>query len=205
MKASSLLKLSTLGLSSEQMTVVLAVLAEELAPLDERRERDRLRKAGGKSKDVPQNIGGNSAENPRIARGIDKPNLQTVDNTGITPLNPPPPQNALAVVPREPPVQYPEGFEEFWAAYPPRAGSRDKISAVRAYRAALKRASPSQIIAGAKAYHSYIAAAGKLKTEFIRQARTWLNGNGWEENYEHNSPRFGSRSNLGGIIDLAAE
>ncbi len=201
MKSSSLMKLSTLGLSSEQMAVVRAVRAEELAPLEERREKDRLRKAGGKSAAPPRIIGGISAENPRIAPALDyKPILQTVDNSRITPLNPPSTQNPPAQLIHVEQIQFPDGFEVFWDAYPSRAGGKDKPGAVKAYRAAIKRAKPEQIAAGASRYRDYCAASGKLKTEFVLQARTWLNRNGWDEDYEQSNQPRGYRSNIASIL-----
>ncbi len=78
----------------------------------------------------------------------------------------------------------PEGFTDFWAAYPKRDGSADRKGAVRAFGAAVKRADRSAIMDGLRQFADAMAARGKTGTEFIPQARTWLNGNRWEETYD---------------------
>ncbi len=170
MKSSSLLKLSTLGLSSEQMATVLAVLAEELAPLEARREKDRLRKRSGDSAEVPQNIQGKSVEIPRLARDGDIiSNLP--QEKDITPHNPP----------SKPSPSEPEGFAEFLEAYPKRDGTADRKGAAKAFGAALKRATLKTILDGARAYAAHCKAKGKAGTEYVKQARSWLNGDFWAE------------------------
>lgn len=170
MKSSSLLKLSTLGLSSEQMATVLAVLAEELAPLEARREKDRLRKRSGDSAEVPQNIQGKSVEIPRLARDGDIiSNLP--QEKDITPHNPP----------SKPSPSEPEGFAEFWEAYPKRDGTADRKGAAKAFGAALKRAPLKAILDGARAYAAHCKAKGNVGTQYVKQARSWLNGDLWAE------------------------
>lgn len=93
----------------------------------------------------------------------------------------------------------PEGFAEFWAAYPsrgdagnPRKPARDKFAA------AVKRgAKPEAIIAGAKAYAAAMDRAGKRGTEFVAQAATWLNQERWTD---HAAPRQGDGSSVAGEI-----
>jgi hypothetical protein len=106
------------------------------------------------------------------------PNL----TVSITPLNPP--ASFFENYDQTPQEQsLPDGFEEFWKAYPERAGGADRKNAAKAYRAAIKRALPSDILSGAKSYRRHLVANGKIKTEFVRQARTWLNADSWTENY----------------------
>lgn len=200
-----------MGLSSEQMAGVLSVIADELAPLEKIRASAAQRQArlrnGVVSRDSDDTVSRDNNVTPYRDSNVTPRALeniipsQTVDNREVIPPIPPKPQNPEPSVTRETPAEYPDGFEDFWEAYPPRAGGRDKIAAVRAYRAALKRASSGQIITGARAYRAYVTAAGKLRTEYIKQARTWLNGNGWTEDYdhaEHRSETAGhhTRSNL---------
>lgn len=78
----------------------------------------------------------------------------------------------------------PEGFEEFWSAYPKRDGSADRKGAVKAFRAASKRVSVENIIEGATIFSEAMQDRGKVGTEFIPQARTWLNGDRWNDRYE---------------------
>lgn len=177
------------AMPAEAMAASLRFLAVQLETEERKRglAAERQRKYDAKTRVRSSSDERHSdAEMTPLARVIDNTSfLQTVDKKEEEPpVVPQPPKPALNVS-RLTDVEYPEGFEEFWEAYPPRAGGRDKIAAVRAYRAALKRASSGRIITGARAYRDYVSAAGKLKTEFVKQARTWLNGNGWEEDYEH--------------------
>jgi hypothetical protein len=183
----SLQKLMSLNLSTEQMAGVMEVLTVELAPLEaldqERRERlakDRARKfrgtIQGNSTEIPRNIGGNSTEIPPRARVEDKPlNSNLVDRSR---------NNSSPFPPSLPKPPETEGFEEFWDAYPKRDGSADRKGAEKAFRAALRRASLETIIDGALHFSDAMTARGKAGTEFVPQARTWLNGDRWNERYD---------------------
>ena len=83
----------------------------------------------------------------------------------------------------DPPPQEPPNFAEFWALYPKRHGAADRKAAVKAFLSALKRSDLKTILAGCVAYASDCAARGKINTEFVKQARTWLNADGWTETY----------------------
>lgn len=85
----------------------------------------------------------------------------------------------------EPKAEHPD-FEAFWSAYPKRHGSADRKAAVKAFPLALARAgSLDTILWGVKRYHAELAAKGKIGTEYVKQARTWLNADGWSE-YQSN-------------------
>lgn len=81
-----------------------------------------------------------------------------------------------------------EGFSEFWETYPKRDGSADRKGAEKAFRAALKRADITTIIDGAQHFSEAMTARGKAGTEFVPQARTWLNGDRWNERYDAAGP-----------------
>jgi len=66
----------------------------------------------------------------------------------------------------------PPRFAEFWDAYPRR---RDRRKAEKAFAAALKRADPETIIAGAHRY----ATDPNREEQFTKYAEGWLNGDGW--------------------------
>ena len=68
----------------------------------------------------------------------------------------------------------PEGFAEFWSVYPRKEAKR---AAVKAYRAALKRATAEDILKGAKRY-----AATRPEPRFTAMGATWLNADRWEDN-----------------------
>lgn len=162
----SLQKLATLGLSTEQMAAVLEVLAVELAPLEDRRARDRDRKIrgrhGGNSEDSPRNIHGTSAECHGLARERDI----IYSRDSISP-------------PLSPPLS--AEFRAFWDAYPKRDGGSDEGAAEKAFEAAAKRVDPQAIIAGAVAYAAEMRRTGKIGTQFVLKARKWLNDGGWRD------------------------
>jgi hypothetical protein len=62
-------------------------------------------------------------------------------------------------------------FEEFWGVYPRKV---EKGVARKAWKNAVKRATPEEIIAGAKRY-----AALKLDLEFTKHPGPWLNADRW--------------------------
>jgi hypothetical protein len=64
-------------------------------------------------------------------------------------------------------------FEEFWNAYPKKL---DKAKAFRAFRAALKRATFEDILAGVIAYRN----DPKRNPDFTKYPATWLNADSWE-------------------------
>lgn len=63
-------------------------------------------------------------------------------------------------------------FEQWWAAYPRKAG---KIAAEKAYAKALKRASPAELLAGAIRYQD----DPKREAKFTAHPATWLNAGRW--------------------------
>lgn len=67
------------------------------------------------------------------------------------------------------------GFDEFWKVYPRRVG---KLSAVKAYKRALRVTTPDRIIDGAKAYAK--KRAGEDAT-YTKHPATWLNGGCWDD------------------------
>lgn len=72
-----------------------------------------------------------------------------------------------------PQSQDPENFGEWWQNVPRRVS---RGQAVRAYRAALKHASPAELLAGIRRYAEQVA--GK-DPQYIAHPATWLNGKRW--------------------------
>ena len=64
----------------------------------------------------------------------------------------------------------PDGFDEFWAAYPKKAA---KPAARKAWRSAVKRADVATIMAGLSRY--------KPDPQFIANPSTWLNNDRWAD------------------------
>jgi hypothetical protein len=129
------------------------------------RKRDKERKYAARHPDIGRTSDGH-------ARDVEINNKLPEDNKKTNPpLSPPASSN-----PTEPPE-----FAEFWEAYPTRHGPRDRKAAVKAFRAALKRDTFAALMEGAKTYHNQLLKANKLNTEFVKQARTWLNNDCWKE------------------------
>jgi hypothetical protein len=66
-------------------------------------------------------------------------------------------------------------FGEFWSAYPKRTGKR---AAWKSWLAAVKRAGPAEIIAGARAYAA--VRAGEDPT-YTKDPVGWLNADRWAD------------------------
>lgn len=69
----------------------------------------------------------------------------------------------------------PEGFAEFWAAYPRRVA---KAAARKAYASALKRTSVAEILAGAERYARERRAQDE---KFTAHPASWLNADRWAD------------------------
>jgi|TARA_R110000823_G_scaffold261359_2_gene382078 hypothetical protein len=76
-------------------------------------------------------------------------------------------------------TQYPEEFEKFWKAYPRRTGSNPKNQAYRAWRKAIKVVTPERLRSTLPGY--FAALNGKVGTEYVLMAATYLNQNRYEE------------------------
>lgn len=84
---------------------------------------------------------------------------------------------------RQPPA-VDENFESFWALYPRR---EDKGHAVKAWRAASKKATPEVILAGLT---QHVAGWKRAHTtrKFIPMPATWLNGERWTDEQPADEP-----------------
>jgi len=183
MNLSSLQKLMSLNLSTEQMAGVVEVLAVELAPLEAmradvelRRSKDRLRKFHGSSTEVP-------VKSPTPPIDITTSQSQEVKipptpkGSRLHGTNP----RALGTNPRGSDVE-PDGFTAFWDAYPKRDGNADRKGAAKAFGPAVVRAGGADMVVRAAArYATHCRDKGKIGTEFVKQARSWLNGDLWRE------------------------
>lgn len=88
----------------------------------------------------------------------------------------PPDGESLDVAPSEKPKShYSEEFEQAWREYPKRAGGNSKADAFKAWTARIKSGATAQeLIDGVRRYAAYVTAAGKLNTEFVKQASTFF-------------------------------
>jgi len=75
-----------------------------------------------------------------------------------------------------------ECFERFWAGYPKRDGPNPKAPAFDKFAIAVKNgADPEMIVNSAGRYADEIRSKGKERTEFVKQALTWLNQKLWKD------------------------
>jgi len=77
-------------------------------------------------------------------------------------------------------------FDAIWDAYPKRAGGNPKATALKAYNARLREGvEPSELLAGVQRYAGFVAATGKLGTEYVKQASTFFGPDRhWEEPWD---------------------
>lgn len=74
----------------------------------------------------------------------------------------------------QPELPLPNLFDEFWAAYPRKAG---KGQARNAWSRAVRRGDPGEIIRGAERYRD----DPNREDRFTKHASTWLNGECWDD------------------------
>ncbi|HAP0139828.1 TPA: DNA-binding protein [Escherichia coli] len=80
-------------------------------------------------------------------------------------------------------VGYPDEFEQVWREYPRRAGANPKKSAFSAWRARQREGvTPEAMLDGVRRYAKFLAATGKVGTEFVQQATTFFGPNRHFEN-----------------------
>ena len=179
MNVENLKKLMSLGLTTEQMAGVIDVLAVELAPLETMRRKATERQERYRQRDC------------NVTDDVSSP-TPPIDITTTLVLNkiPPTPKasrlhgtnpRALGTNPRGS-QQEPDGFSAFWDAYPKREGNGDRKGAVKAFGPAVQRAGDAQtVIRAAARYAVHCREKGKIGTEFVKQARSWLNSDLWSE------------------------
>jgi hypothetical protein len=182
---SSLTTLMSLRLSTEQMEGVMKVLTVELAPLEAIRKSsaDRQRNVRAK-RDGNVTPSRDSSVMPHDARVEDKSSLTSFNQKEDKNLSP-------SLSKPLPAKTEPDDFAAFMAVYPRRNGAVDRKAALKAFGPALKRADFQTILHGAKRYNADMTATGKIGTEFVKQARTWLNADGWQE-YAHTATASGN-------------
>lgn len=82
---------------------------------------------------------------------------------------------------------YSEDFELLWTAYPSRGDAENsKVAAFRCYQARIREGlAPEFLLACVKGYAEAMRQKGKIGTEFIKLASTFL---GRDRHYEHYEP-----------------
>jgi len=75
-------------------------------------------------------------------------------------------------------------WDEFQAAYPKREGSQSWPAAEKKFVALVASGIAEEaIIAGAHDYARHLEATGQVGTRYVKQALTWLNQQGWKDEY----------------------
>lgn len=78
----------------------------------------------------------------------------------------------------------PSLWPEFKKAFPKRAGDYDwKKAEVKFNRHVAQGVPPEAMIEGARSYAAWCDAEGKTGTQYVRQPTTWLNNEGWKNDY----------------------
>ncbi|HDS4883995.1 TPA: DNA-binding protein [Klebsiella aerogenes] len=97
------------------------------------------------------------------------------DLLGHGPAIPPDSESSDEVPSEKPKSSYSVEFEQAWREYPKRAGGNNKADAFKAWTARIKSGATAQeLIDGVRRYAAYVTAAGKLNTEFVKQASTFF-------------------------------
>ncbi|WPM94295.1 replication initiation protein [Arthrobacter phage Marchesin] len=97
--------------------------------------------------------------------------------------------------PVEPPMLE---FADFWAVYPRKTA---KVSALKAWKTAIKSAAPEAIIAGARRY----ADDPNREAKFTAYPATWLNGGRWDDEALPARQASGPRDRQGEILQREME
>lgn len=126
-------------------------------------EKVKKRRAAGKLGGRPKSLIDNDEGKAKGSQEKSKPKAP----------NPTPTPTDSPVVPKG---TDPEGFAEFWKAYPKRDGDNPRKPAVRAYAKVIRDgADPAAILKAVRAHAAELVAKGKAGTEFVPLATTWLN------------------------------
>lgn len=97
------------------------------------------------------------------------------DLLGYGSATPPDSEFSDEVPSEKPKSSYSEEFELAWKEYPKRAGGNSKADAFKAWTARIKSGATAQeLIDGVRRYAAYVTAAGKLNTEYVKQASTFF-------------------------------
>jgi|GEM_PF-1534059 len=80
--------------------------------------------------------------------------------------------------------QIDDWFDEFWSTYPKRDGGNPRKPAAEKFEKLVRKTfHPAAIIAGARAYAEACRRDGRFGTAYVKQATTWLNQHGWQDDY----------------------
>lgn len=115
---------------------------------------------------------------------------QDKDHLGHGSATPPDDESSDIAPAGKPKSSYSEEFELVWKEYPKRAGGNSKADAFKAWTARIKSgATVQELTDGVRRYAGYVAAAGKLNTEYVKQASTFFGpSKHYEEQWSFEAP-----------------
>jgi len=137
----------------------------------QRKRREKLSSAGRKG---AEKVWGNSAQGKKIdGHATERPMASDGSSSSSA--------SSTAIKDR-----YTDHFEEFWSTYPRRLGGNPKKLAFKAWTARLREGiNPADLITAAKVYARDCDRNGRIGTEFVMQAGTFLGPNErWKEYLE---------------------
>lgn len=120
----------------------------------------------------------------------DQEQEQDKDHLGHGSATPPDDESSDIAPAGKPKSSYSEEFELVWKEYPKRAGGNSKDDAFKAWTARIKSgATVQELTDGVRRYAGYVAAAGKLNTEYVKQASTFFGpSKHYEEQWSFEAP-----------------
>ncbi|HHT8352533.1 TPA: DNA-binding protein [Raoultella ornithinolytica] len=120
----------------------------------------------------------------------DQEQEQDKDHLGHGGATPPDDESSDIAPAGKPKSSYSEEFELVWKEYPKRAGGNSKADAFKAWTARIKSGATAQELTdGVRRYAGYVAATGKLNTEYVKQASTFFGpSKHYEEQWSFEAP-----------------
>ena len=134
---------------------------------------------GGKQKQA--NLANASFDVANLAKPSDSVNVPVPENVNETEI---PKKKIQKEKGESPNSEYSEEFETAWGYYPNRLGTNSKKAAWQKWQQAIKKYSPQLIINGIIGYQKFCDVTGKLNTEFVKLAETFINKEDFLTNWE---------------------
>ncbi|MDC7862239.1 helix-turn-helix domain-containing protein [Pantoea ananatis] len=130
---------------------------------------DSLPSAANSPGGAGDSLGGSAGAAPRISHSFEPVNEPVNEPKTIG-------TQANASEPKKvPKTQFSDDFESAWKAYPKRAGGNNKQTAWKAWSARIREGvTVADMHSGVQRYAAFIAATGKIGSEYVKQAATFF-------------------------------
>lgn len=164
---------------SDHNSLVMPDFSEHNGKSAKRRAEDTRRKRKDR---CPQNVRNVSAECPQdegTGCGPEKEKEKRSKNPLVD-------SDETTRKPKTKQAESPPEFEALWSEYPQREGPNPKRDALKAYRARMREGvSPDDLLAGVRRYKAWLMSKGKVGTEFVQRASTFLGpSQNWQQTFE---------------------